>query len=675
MPPLPTVCVETPAHASISSICSGGFITSPPGPIEDETIAEASAIDSIIYQLNDNADAAAEAALIKITALTSLSPPALPGVSYEAPTWTTPALHSVVAPSLALTGAPAATNSVIWPAPALNDAAQPVDSIVAPTTTLPTVPDVPTLSSAAITAPEAPAEYAPGALVAPEYVAPTLSLGTVDTPVLEEVTITVPAPVGFDALSYTIDFASIDAAIDRASNIAVPANVIPEYVQLIPEVFTVVGGMTAGEAVNTTLVLLDDVQGRAVAPMLTRRGLDVPANVVAFDTWVQTTMDEYSADSATLFSAEYRDEVINASFSLASAAEEILVKIDLGLYDARFEYSIEEAKAQLLRAKSIVASYNAEVAKVEALVLEYNASLVALRAQTEAVMTQAEVAKLVGGTNTLVARQFTIEEEAAQGDVKVFRAQIAGEAAKLTAQKALIDAIDVKLAQAQATMLGYTSETVQYEAEVQKVKDVFSSYVTGTRAISEENDMTRAQVRGGTASLKAVASQASSAASAAAVEAIRKVRVSKSDEAFYVAGGAVNDVAKYSIAGTQSEYTQGAAQMRVNAAVDSVEPASISDVGRAVSRFTRIALESSGRAASMAQRANDSLVRAYAAAYETAGRAGAAVASGKLSGFRASAALTASGNIGASRTKAEAYAASGSTQYSERDTASETITV
>ena len=139
--------------------------------------------------------------------------------------------------------------------------------------------------------------------------------------------------------------------------------------------------------------------------------------------------------------------------------------------------------------------------------------------------------------------------------------------------------------------------------------------------------------------------------------------------------GAQNDIAKYDIANTQAEYSQATDQLRVDAAVDSVSPTSIADIGKAISRFTRIALESSGRAAQMAQRANESLVRAYAAAYEAAGKAGAAVASGKLSGFRASASLTASGSLTANRAKAEAYSSSGSTRYSETDTASQSITV
>lgn len=671
-----SVCVETPAHEFYTSVCSGDFIDSPVEPIEDATVASASDIDALIYDLNDQADAAAADAMLKIEELYGLSPPALPGIAYQAPTWQTPTLHGVSPGDLTITGAPAASNNVTWTAPPLSDVDQPTNSISEPTTALPDMPSAPPLSGSPAEPPNAPSTYTPGTVVAPEYTAPTLTLGTVDTPILEEIDLTIPELVEFEPLNFTIDFSAIDEAIDRAANMSIPSYEIADYDQLIPEVFTVVGSMVSGTGpIDDGLIALDDVQGRKVEPMLTRRGLMVPERVPAFDDWLQTTMEEYSADSATLFSEEYRDDVINAAFSLAAQAEDILVKIDLGLYNARFEYSLEEARAQLLRAKSIVASYNAQVAKFGAYVLEYNAALIALRAQTEAVMTQAELAALIGGANKLVARQFTIEEEVKQSDVKVFRAEIAGEAAKLTAMKAQIDAIDAKLAEAQAYMLGYSGETVAFEAEVQKVRNVFEAYSASARAVTEENEATKAEVRGGSASVKALASQARSAAAYAAAEAIRKVRVSKSNEASLVAGNAINDIAKYDIASVSTAYSQETDQVRVDASVDSVEPSAVADMGRAISRFTRIALESSGRAASMAQKANESLVRAYAQAYEAAGKAGAAVASGKLSGFRASASLTASGSLNSTRAKAQSYSSSGSTNYSERDTASQSITV
>ena len=670
------VCVETPAHESYTSVCSGGFIESPPGPIEEATIAEASDIDALIYEIIANAEDAAAAALVKINELSTMSPPALPGISYDAPNWYTPAIYGPVVPDLNLSTPPPATNNVNWDTPALNDIDQPTDSITQPTTTLPEVPDAPTLGGAPAAPPQAPTGYDPGALTAPEFVSPELTLGTIDTPTLAEINISIPDPLVLGELDYTIDYTAIDEAIDRAENLSIPTNAISDYEQLIPEVFTIVGSMVSGIGpVDDDLVTLDDVQARRVAPMLDRRGLDVPSGTYAFDDWLQATMVEYSADSATLFSAQYRDDVIRAAFALASAAEEILVKIDLGLYDARFEYALETAKAQLIFAKAVVAAYNAEVAKLDALVVNYNAALLALRAQAQAVLTEAEIAQLIGGANKLIARQFTIGEDAKQSDVKVFRAQIAGEAAKLTAQKAQIEALEAKVALAQANMLDYTGSTAAYEAEVQNVKNVFDSYVARSRAVTEENEMTRAEVRGGTASLRGLASQAKASASAAAAEAIRKVRVSKSDEANFVSDGAVNDVARYSIASTKSNYSQEVSQMSVDAAVDSVAPAAIADIGRAVSRFTRIALESSGRAASLAQRANESLARAYAAAYEAAGKAGAAVAAGELSGFRASASLTAGGSIAASRGTADTYTSSGSTNYSERDTANETISV
>jgi hypothetical protein len=90
------------------------------------------------------------------------------------------------------------------------------------------------------------------------------------------------------------------------------------------------------------------------------------------------------------------------------------------------------------------------------------------------------------------------------------------------------------------------------------------------------------------------------------------------------------------------------------------------DYAGIVTRYVAAAQEAVGRAAQLSQTANIQLAKAYADVYSAAGSAGAAVASGKLSGFRASASLSASDSLDANDSYTAAVSDSGGVSYNER---------
>jgi len=665
-------CVATPAHATITSVCPASFTTAPVDNIAATALSEANYVNQFIAMLNNNADAAGAAALVVIDDLYNYQAPQLPAVLYNAPAWHYPPVHGVDPASMRTAPSPDAVDAVAWTPTLLNEVAPAGNAITAPAISLPDVPVAPIIGAVGA-APNAPGEYVPDTPTAPGFVSPDQEIGDANAPYLAPVTIGTPELIVIDPLDLFIDYTAIQEAIDRLSSISVVGDDIPEYTVLIPEVFDVIGGMLSGTAIDTDQVSTDVLPIRHVSLSLARRGLTVPDAVIAYDAWFDTYMQDYIAASATLFDAEYRDSVVQSAYAVATQAEKVLLEINLGIHDARFKYAMERARASLQVSKGLVASYNAQIAMFEGHVLEYNAQLLELTALAQIVDIEVEMVDAIARTNKLLAREFSIEEEAKKVQVQVLKSQVEAEAAKLEAHRAVVSSYEAEVVSAQSAMLAYTGTVEAYTAEVQGAENEYDLYAAKARGISATNDMTRTQVRGDAANFRAIAAEAGALAASAGVEAIQKMRIAKSDEAVHQDNSATNSLAKYDVATKLAEFSEQVAALRSDTSKDSVRPQASADVGDAIARFTRTALDSAGRAATAAQSANESLSRAYARAYEAAGRAGASVASGKLSGFRASASINAAGALDARQGFSSRDAYSGSLSYSESDTASESI--
>lgn len=672
MPFTADFCVATPAHETILGVCPASFTTVPVDNIAATALSEANYVNDLIAALNANADASGEAALAVIKDLADYQAPQLPAVIYTAPTWLAPPIHLVGADALVTNAPPQYEDGVEWNPPVLNDVSAPDANILAPTINAPDSPPAPILGTPPVS-PNAPAAYDPDVAPAPAFSAPAPVFGEATAPELADIIVALPGSIELSPLVVSIDYSAIERAIDMLNNITLPAEAIPDYELLIPEVFTVVGSMLTGDAVDRSRIADDGREARRVMPSLTKRGLAPQDSVAGYDAWLDGIVTKYIADSETLFAAKYRDEVISSAYVVAAEAEKMLINISLGVYDARFEYAIAWASSNLAVAKGIVAAYNAETLAFEASVLEYNAALLQVTAAAQAVAAEAEGIDTIGRMNKLLAREFAISEDVKKSEVQAFKALVSAESAKLEAFKAQLSAKEAEVAKARSAMMAYVAEVTGYSAEVQGAKNQYQLYSAEAKSVSSQNDMTKIEVRGGAIEAKAIAVEAASLASGAGVEAVRKMRISKTQTAEHESSAANNAVASYDIAGGLGSFISQSALLRADTAQDSVEPKAVAAIGDAISRFTKTAIMSAATAASMAQAANDSLARAYARAYEASGRAGAAVASGKLSGFRASAAISAVGNLQASKTRASRESYSGSLNYAESDSAVQSI--
>jgi len=667
-------CVETPAHPSITTVCPGGFGVSPVSEIEDKARKEVSYVDSLITQLTTLSGSISGDAETLVAALSGYVADALPSVTYVAPVWTSPGIQTVADSELTITYAPSATNQVQWVSPTLNRVSEPKVSITAPTQSLPTIPDV-VSGSLPTTAPAGLPAYELSVSSAPAFSLPARHIDSVQEVDLESVTFSLPNPISLDTFSLSLDYSLLDEALSRLNSIVFPESTIPDYEQLFDDIFTVAGSMISGDGPDTTLFLQDSITPRLLGASIGKRGLTAVPAAYGYDAFIGTLLSAYITDSKTLFDATYADDIVQASFKIATKAETLLIDIAVGVNDARFKRRVALAEMNLEVAKGLAAYYNGLVAELEGKVLEYNAGLTRLQLLAEAAQANARLAKATGEVNQAVGRNFAIQEKGKALDAKVFSALVASEAAKLEGMKGEIAEVEAGLAQAQVGLANYMNTTTQYSGEVARIKGVYDKYKASTLATIEQNRAGEAIARSSALELRGVASAAGAAAARAGVESIQLSRAAELAKASYVDQTNINDLAAYDVAKKLESFVVSSSEARIEAAQREVHPASVADIGKAIASFSSNAMQSAGRAAALAQQANETLARAYAAAYEVAGKAGAAIQTGKLSGYRVSATLSAASNLSASESRSDNYRSSGSLTYEDDDIANESISV
>lgn len=472
--------------------------------------------------------------------------------------------------------------------------------------------------------------------------------GAAPRPNLEQVVFDLPDPVQFDEQQFAIDDALIDEAVDRLNSVVSDYGDIPDYEYLMPEVFEVVGNMLSGNAVDDNDFLRDDAQARFVAPSLARRGHLVPPQVHAYDAWHAGRIAEYARDSETLFLARFRDDVIVASYELATQAESMAADIATKMYRLRRELEVERARVSLVVAQAIAASYNAYVVLYEARVLEYNGQLEVVRSNIRALNALVQGRQQTGEMNQLIGREFAQDESTKRLDVDVFAAQVQAEAAKLEAYKAKIDSYEGQLANARANALSYSATAAQYSGRVAQVEAQYSAYETSAQSVQSQNELAVAVQRGRGAEYQAEAAKAEAAArrvSAKVLEYLADHEAKKIDIADYLGN----------LAATAGEFgvciEEDLNEIRKNRLDNLSEVVPREYIVALTERFTRYAQRASDigwRTMDGALRASESVANAYARMYEALGRAAASIEVGRLGQFRASYATRVSGNVSVS---------------------------
>lgn len=529
--------------------------------------------------------------------------------------------------------------------------------------------------------PQLPAEALPGApsaytlptLTVPDFSVPEFSGGAVDPPSLEEISLDIGELQPIEEFSVTVETAGLAAEIERMRDFNPIPPSLPSYSYLIPEIFTVVGSMAAGDPIVDYLSLLEKRSGllsstdASTAVLFDRRGLYMPPAAPEYDAWLDSIRKDKADDSDTVFVEVAKDEVVRTAFELGTAAHRLLVDIETALYDLEFTAAKAAANARLEVAKSVVAVYQAEVTLLNTRIAEYNAQLASVQGKAKAFLAQAEQAQIIGRSNALQAELFSVEEGLKAVDANVYSAQVAAEAVKLRRYAALIDSSKSVVAQAESAVAAYAGDVARYRAEVERISVEYDAYAADAQATQFDNAARVASLQATQSELQAYAIGTGAVASEAAARSIQLQARSAVDETHYIkrALQADEDGVAYGI--DVGEYAELITEYADDLTKRIPRLAGKQDVASTISRYVQVAQESIGRAANLSQAANVQLAQAYRTVYEAAGRAGASVASGKLSGFRASATMAAGENLSASNSYGVSVEYNGQNRYSESD--------
>jgi hypothetical protein len=535
-----------------------------------------------------------------------------------------------------------------------------------------TVPAAPVLS------PDSVLPTAPSAYVMPDVPLPTLETATftpdsLPAPALEDIILPTSSIVTIDDLVIDVETAGLIDAIAAMQAVDFTPPTLPEYTYLIPEIFEVVGSMATGDTIVNYQQILNNRDGLLVgtAPStyhsFARRGLTPVDSAAVYDTWLRDTLAAKMNDSDMVFEAVAIDECVTNAFKLGTAAHRLLVDIETALYGLDFALAKTVVNANLEKAKGVVAIYRAEVLLMQQQIAQYNAYAAYVSSLAQVFVVNAQQAELVGDINTVTADSFAAEESVKRVAADVYKSLVMGEQAKLAQYKAVVEGYKAAVAQATSAVASYSGAVALHAAEVERISNSYDLYSAAARAKQYENSAKASTLRAEQAELKAYASEADSLATSAAVKAVKLQAEAAKRETEYVENSLKSDeeTTRLRLAAAAYDYDMSNYVASIAQRTPALE--ATSDEAAAISRYVSTASEAVARAAQLSQQGNTQLAKAYADAYEAAGRAGAAVSSGNLTRFRASALMSASDSLDASDSYAVARADSGGTDYSESE--------
>jgi len=478
-----------------------------------------------------------------------------------------------------------------------------------------------------------------------------------------------------------IDTSGLEAAIAAYEDYNPDPPVLPEYLYLIPEVFEVTGSMAAGDTIVDYVRLLAARDGLLLSTVpstalsVNRRGLTPVTGSPEYDTWLNGKTHATLDVSDTVFEAKAVNDCVQAAFQLGTAAHRMLVDIEVALYDLEFRAAKAAVQGQLLRAQATAAIYNANVLILQNAIANYEAQAATIIGAARGFEVQAREASILAQANATLADSFSAVERTKQVAARVYGSQINAEAAKLIQYKAYLETYEAQVQSARIDVEQYSGDVSRYSAEIDRLMSEYALYSAEARTVTSQNAALVAGSQAQQSEFRSYAAQADSSATAAAARAVGLQARAAVRETQYIKRAVHNDEEGTSLNIEASEFNLDITDYVTDLMARAVEFSGKSTLARSISTYVNSASEAVGRAAVLTQTANTTLARAYEQVYQAAGKAGAAVASGKLSGFRASATMAAKENLAASRAYGVAYSGHGTNSYSETDNYSSSIGV
>lgn len=494
-----------------------------------------------------------------------------------------------------------------------------------------------------------------------------------EAPNLPDISVDVDADVTLEPFSVS---ASTQGLFDRLSsmqNFEPSPPDLPAYLQIAPEVFSVIGSMSQGTPVVDYLsltanrsYLLDSRRG-STHNSFSRRNLTIPSGSAQYDGFLKGAIANKMDNSDSVYEAQAVDECVKSAYQLGVAANRMITDIKVSLYNLDFDLAKASADARLEAAKALAESYKAEVLILNSSIAQYNAILAEVEAGAEAFTAKVRAEAATGQINALKADVFNTTEQAKIVEGEAYTTRVSAEKQKIAYYASLIGSYKAFVSRAEADVTNFVGKVSLYSSEVDRLSNDYRRYASQAQAVQFDNSARADALSASGSELEAYASQAqASAASAAAQSTSLQAQAAVRETKFALKSLAANeDELEFEITGAQ--YKERVADYVNELEARAVDVDLKRGEGVMIARYVEQAQSAVGRSAQLSQTANEELSRAYQTVYEAAGRAGAAVATGKLSRFRASASLRASERLSGDNSYSTRYSGSGENSYSERD--------
>lgn len=618
--------------------------------------------------LKNAADAAKGAAETAIESAMSFDPGSAPPVEYIIPA------SEVVSPSTLTTQTTLADASFTPVAMASfqgaftpGDVPSPASAQapVLPSVTLTPLPTQP--AAAELTAPAVDAAV----LSAPQYSAPTFSAPELP---LSPANVIVTLPeVAFGASPQALTVTAIDLSTLSAAKARLEIFLkIPDLQSGTPkeysETFAPPRDMLSEWSQNATLANKDTSNKQRLAgrrdarfnsPVLERlwqgRGVVRPSSLRAVQssyvavTNGRETLAQNAADEARQIRYVYEEAVLQreAYLSLFTAVNELdqqRLQLDVDVIAIKAAAEVEKIKAS-------ISDFNAQVSLLAAQAEAYAAQLQTYDANVRRFKAEVEAEATKGAINEARARTFSAQAQAESSKRQAFDAALSVEKQKLDALASQISARGVTLSKAQTDLEKYKASALVHSSKLVQARGEIAAYSARSSAVAASNRAQAAKARVESAKTQLVAQDARRElarveAENATLRAQIITRTAQLQET--ISENSAAAVTADALATQQSvAFAKAAAPAlgrRANAGL-------AADAAQAASRFVSTAANAASQATQLSQSVNNTLANAYAALYESAGRAAAAVSAGEFSGFRAAKSVSASySNTGSKET-------------------------
>lgn len=635
-----------------------------------------STADGQYQALKTAADSAKATAATEIGAAMGFSPGVVPAVDYVIPAPSSEGNDSIA--SSLTTAAPTFTPT------AMVDFSASFSAGTAPDASTATAPTIPTVTLTPVTV-----DAAPDALTAPAT--PTLSVSppTYTPPALSNVALPTPpsavnvaiaatvfgsapepltiAPIGTDALLEAK--ATFEALLALEVPVVGPPNKPASYIDTTELDFLITNtfskwssGGTFVKAFNAELGALSekfeekrvDIAGHSLFPLLWqgRAAVVSPAEFTVSSSYSSTIEQrELEATSRQNAARNYRWTYEEASQKRAAylSLYSMVNELDLKRYQVEVDLLAYSATVELEKVKVAISDYNGAVAVLAAQAETYAAQLQTYDANVRRFKAQIQAEEVKADLNEGRSRTFGIEAQAESSKRQTYEAALSVEKQKIDALATRIAARGLELSKAQFALEKYKADALTHSNNLLQTRKEFSAYSVRASAAASANRAEATKARVEAAKLQLSSQQAR--------REVAKVEAKNAELRAQIVARTANlqaTIAKNSAAavqaGAEGAIFESTQLTTVASAIKARASASISvDKAQAASRFAVSATQAASQATQLAQSVNTTLANAYAALYEAAGRASAAVAAGEFSGFRAAKSVSASYNVSGSR--------------------------